>query len=464
MKSRWWRSFQARSVVASLAASLLVWGGFSLWTWYEAGNERSRRYDAELKTSAEMVIRAFPKVLVTQGEPTIFDATGTAGVWASTTEFNYQVWTSDRRLVSRAASTPAQALNPAFTPGLSNATIDGTMWRVYTASDTSGAIQVQTGMNIAQRRELAMFAVTDQLTGLLLLLIPLTLHLLAAGAWTARPLARLRDAVARRSHDDDSPLPEADLPSEVVPLVKAFNDVLLRATQAREAQQRFVGDAAHELRTPLAALRVQAQVAQRLRDEPTRQQALQRLVEGIDRMTRVAEQLLDLARMDSLRGDDAALQPDSVDIREVASHTVRGCLVLAERRRVQLHVRPAAADPPLQVQGDAELLGIALRNVIDNALRYTPEGGRVQIESARVGQTVQLSVTDSGPGLDAQQREQALAPFVRLTPRGDEVGSGLGLSIVQRVCTLQNVVFELLPAPVGAGLQARFTLNLALAP
>jgi signal transduction histidine kinase len=274
----------------------------------------------------------------------------------------------------------------------------------------------------------------------------------------------LRDAVARRSHDYDSPLPEADLPSEVVPLVKAFNDVLLRATQAREAQQRFIGDAAHELRTPLAALRVQAQVAQRLRDEPTRQQALQRLVEGIDRMTRVAEQLLDLARMDSLRGDDAALQPGSVDIREVASHTARGCLVLAERRRVQLDVRPSAADPPLQVHGDAELLGIALRNVIDNALRYTPAGGRVQIESARVGQTVQLSVTDSGPGLDAQQREQALAPFVRLTPRGDEVGSGLGLSIVQRVCTLQNVVFELLPAPVGAGLQARFTLNLALAP
>jgi signal transduction histidine kinase len=463
VKSSWWRSFQARSVVASLAASLLVWGGFSLWTWYEAGNERSRRYDAELKTSAEMVIRAFPKALVAQGELTVFDASGPAGVWASTTEFNYQVWTADRRLVSRAASTPAQALNPSFAPGLSNTTIDGNMWRVYTASDTSGAIQAQTGVNMAQRRELAMFAVTDQLTGLLLLLIPLTLHLLAAGAWTARPLARLRDAVARRSHDDDSPLPETDLPSEVVPLVKAFNDVLLRATQAREAQQRFVGDAAHELRTPLAALRVQAQVAQRLRDEPQRTQALERLVEGIDRMTRVAEQLLDLARMDSLRGDEVALQPGSVDIREVASHTARGCLVLAERRRVQLDVRPAGADP-LRAQGDAELLGIALRNVIDNALRYTPEGGRVKIESAQVGQKVQLSVTDSGPGLDAQQREQALAPFVRLTPRGDEVGSGLGLSIVQRVCALQNVVFELLPAPAGAGLQARFTLDLALAP
>lgn len=464
MKSSWWRSFQARSVVASLVVSLSVWGGFSLWTWYEAGNERSRRYDAELKASAETVIRAFPKALVTNGEPTTFDVTGTSGVWASTTEFNYQVWTSDRRLVSRAASTPAQALNPNFAPGFSNATIDGNMWRAYTASDSSGAIQVQTGMNMMQRRELAMFEMTEGLTGLLLLLVPLTLGLLAAGAWTARPLRRLRDAVARRSHDDDSPLPEAGLPSEAVLLVKAFNEVLLRSTQAREAQQRFVGDAAHELRTPLAALRVQAQVALRLLDEPQRKQALARLVEGIDRTTRVAEQLLDLARMDSLRGDEVALQPGSVDIGEVASHTARGCLVLAERRRVQLDVRHAAAGPPLRAQGNAELLGIALRNVIDNALRYTPEGGCVQIESTRVGQKVQLSVTDSGPGLDVQQRAQALAPFVRLASDDGEAGSGLGLSIVQRVCALQNIVFELLPAPSGTGLQARFTLTLALAP
>jgi signal transduction histidine kinase len=460
VKSGWWHSFQARSVAASLAASLLVWGGFAMWTWSEAGNERSRRYDAELKASAATVIRAFPKALVTDGEPTVFDVTGPPDVWASTTEFNYQVWTAERRLVSRAASTPAQALNPTFASGFSDATIDGNMWRVYTASDSSGAIQVQTGMNIAQRRALAMFEVSEGSAGLLLLLTVTTLHLLAAGAWTARPLARLRDAVARRSHDDDSPLPEAGLPSEAVPLVKAFNEVLLRATQAREAQRRFVGDAAHELRTPLAALRVQAQVALRLSDESQRNQALARLVEGIDRTTRVAEQLLDLARMDSLRGDAAALQPGSVDIEEVASHTARGCVALAERRRVQLDVRPTAAGAPLRARGDAELLGIALRNVIDNALRYTPEGGRVLIESARIGQTVQLSVTDSGPGLDAQQREQALVPFARLAPRGDEVGSGLGLSIVQRVCALQDVVFELLPAPAGAGLQARFTLAL----
>jgi signal transduction histidine kinase len=463
VKSSWWRSFQARSVVASLVVSLLVWSGFSLWTMYEAGNERSRRYDGELQISAETVIRAFPKALVTHGETTVFDVAGPPGLWASTNDFNYQVWTADRRLVSRAASTPAQALNPTFAPGFSNATIDGGMWRVYTVSDSTGAIQVQTGMNMMQRRELAMFAMTEGLAGLLLLLVPLMLGLLAAAAWTARPLRRWRNTVAARSHDDDSPLPEAGLPSEAVLLVKAFNEVLQRSTQAREAQQRFVGDAAHELRTPLAALRVQAQVALRLRDEAQRQQALARLVEGIDRTTRVAEQLLDLARMDSLRGNEPALQPGSIDVEEVASHTARGCLALADRRRVQLDVRTVAAGPPLRAQGNAELLGIALRNVIDNALRYTPEGGRVQIESARVGQQVQINVTDSGPGLDAQQREQALVPFVRLQPRGDEAGSGLGLSIVQRVCALQNVVFELLPAPAGAGLQARFTLIPALA-
>ena len=455
----WRRSFQARSIIASVAVCLLVWAGWSLWTLWEAGKERSHLFDAELKLNARIVVQAFPRAFLGQPSPTVFelrpeDAAASA---EGDYEFNYQVWTHDRRLVSRAATTPEQALNPDFSPGFNSTQINGRTWRVFTLSDANGDIQVQVGDRLDQRKAMVALGAQESFFALLWLIGALTLGLLAAGWWAARPLRRLRDSVSQRVPGNDAPLPDHDLPSEAVPLVRVFNKLLQRSGDARAAQRRFVADAAHELRTPLAVLRVQAQVALRTRDETQRNAALARLVQGIDRSTRVAEQLLDLARLDELQADDPALRSAPVDVDALVSRAIDSNRSLAERRQVRVQAQVNAD----AVKGDAGLLGVALRNVLDNALRYSPAGSSVQVQAAQRGDAVYLSVTDSGPGLSAQQRQQAMEPFVRLAQddqTSDEAGSGLGLSIVQRICALQNTRFELLGRSSGQGVEARFTL------
>ena len=368
-------------------------------------------------------------------------------------EFNFQVWTRDRRLVGRSTTTPSEPLNPDFDTGFSTNRIQGMGWRVYSLSDASGEVQVQVAWSVEQAQAGVAQEARAALFDLLWLLPVLALCLLAVGMWTARPLRHLRDSVVRRGLDDHTALSATGLPSEAVPLVNAFNEMLRRAAQAREAQRRFIGDAAHELRTPLAALRVQAQVAMRTRNVAQRDAALARLVEGIDRTSRVTEQLLDLARMDNLQAEALPAREEPVNLALLVASTVDGSRGLAERRRIQVHTQVE----PVSVNGDSELLGIALRNVLDNALRYSPPDGGVDVVVTQQATAVRLSVIDGGCGLSAEERRHALQAFVRLG-NGDEYGSGLGLSIVQRVSKLLNIGFELLDAPSGRGLEARFTL------
>ncbi len=451
----WLRSFQARSVATTLVTCLVVWSGYSLWAWWDASQERSRRYDDELRLNAEVILRAFPRVLVVHPEPTNFELPKEGVDLKAAYEFNYQVWTRDQRLVSRASTTPGEPLNPRFDPGFSTARMQGVVWRVYSLNDANGEIQVQVGSSVEQRQVAAMLEAKEGLFGLLWLLLLLTPCLLAVGMWTAQPLRRLRNSVAQRRPDDHTALSATGLPSEAVPLVNTFNDMLQRAAQAREAQQRFIGDAAHELRTPLAVLRVQAQVAMRTRDAVQRDAALTRLIDGIDRTSRVAEQLLELARMDSLQSDAMSARDEPVNLAVLVARTVDGSRSLAQRRRIQVRTQVE----PLCVNSDSELLGIALRNVLDNALRYSPQDAGIDVVVSRQADKVHLSVIDNGPGLSLEQRQHAMQAFVRLSA-SDEYGSGLGLSIVQRVSALLGMGFELLDAPSGRGLEGRFTLML----
>jgi two-component system, OmpR family, sensor histidine kinase QseC len=450
----WLRSFQARSVATTLVTCLLLWGGYSLWAWAEASHERSRRFDDDLRQSAQMLLGAFPAALLARAEPTNFAMANDGVKLDAANEFNFQVWTRDRRLVGRSTTTPSEPLNPGFDTGFSTNRIQGMGWRVYSLNDASGEVQVQLGVSVEQAQDGVAQQARAALVDLLWLLPVLALCLLAVGMWTARPLRHLRDSVARRGLDDHTALSAAGLPSEAVPLVNAFNEMMQRAAQAREAQRRFVGDAAHELRTPLAALRVQAQVAMRTRNVAQRDAALARLVEGIDRTSRVTEQLLDLARMDSLQAEALPARDEPVNLAMLVARTVDGSRSLAERRHIEVRTQVE----PLSVNSDSELLGIALRNVLDNALRYSPPDAGVDVVVTRQAGAVHLSVIDSGPGLSAEQRQDALQAFVRLGT-GDEYGSGLGLSIVQRVSALLGIGFELLDAPSGRGLEARFTLT-----
>jgi two-component system sensor histidine kinase QseC len=360
------------------------------------------------------------------------------------------VWTRDGRLLSRTQTTPAEPINPTFEPGFHSHQVAGRVWRTYTLYDESGDIQVQMGEHVEQRMGIAKMDSLSRLLNLSWLLLLLSASLIAVLLWSSRPLARLQQQIEVRKLTDASALDSRGLPLEVQPLVLAFNALLERAETARTAQRRFVADAAHELRTPLAALRLQTQVAMRAVEPAEQQAALARLLQGIDRSTRLVEQLLDVARFDAPTSAQAL---QDVNVMELCQRLTESCAALAVRRRVSLHL-----DTELQqVRAAPGLLEVAMRNLLDNALRYSPEGSTVTLGTQLLEGRACFYVSDQGPGLDAAQQELALRPFVRLGD-GLEMGSGLGLSIVHRVVALMGAELRLEHRPPAVGLKAMLLL------
>jgi two-component system OmpR family sensor kinase len=253
----------------------------------------------------------------------------------------------------------------------------------------------------------------------------------------------VRRQVATRQADDLSPLNEADLPEEVRPLVHELNLLFVRLRQAFEAQKHFVADAAHELRSPLAALKLQVQGLQRAADDATRELAVARLAAGIDRATRLVEQMLALARHEASAA--AGAQPEAVSLPEVARLAISDTVAAAQSRDIDIGI--ARADPAT-VQGQPEALRMLLRNLIDNAVKYTPAGGRVDVGVAAGAGGIELSVDDSGPGLPDSERERVLDRFYRAGD-GHVPGSGLGLSIVKSIADLHGAAVTLERSPLG---------------
>ena len=280
---------------------------------------------------------------------------------------------------------------------------------------------------------------------------------LAVAIWLAvgvglAPLGRFAGEVEQRAPDNLAPLALARVPREVLPLQQALNALFARLRQSRELERRFTADAAHELRTPLAAIRTQAEVALNADDGAQARRALANVVGGAERATRLVEQLLTLARLDP---QTALERPQPIGLRALARDAVAAQAPSAARRNIDLGLLPG---DERTVHGDPLLLAVLLRNLVDNAVRYTPPGGRVDLaveeaHAARGGYPL-LRVTDSGPGIAPAAREQAFERFHR-GPDHREEGSGLGLSIVRRIAELHRATLTLDDGPGGRGLTVR---------
>lgn len=307
--------------------------------------------------------------------------------------------------------------------------------------EEGGAVSVQ-----RLDKELAEHLIETLLTPLLF-----GLPLLAAWIWFATrrglaPLDAIAAEVGQRAPERLEPLMPAAAPREIRPLLGALNDLLSRVEQALDNERRFTADAAHELRTPLAALSAQAQVAQRARDAAEREQALAQIVAGSRRAGHLVDQLLTLARLDP--ATPPALTPVRLDALAAEVCADHGAAALDKDIALELD-----APQEVVVAGNADLLRILLRNLLDNALRYTPPGGRVEVGIAPGA----LRVDDSGPGIPAGERANVLQRFYRLA--GQEIaGSGLGLSIVARIAELHGARLALADGcgTPGLGVRLRF--------
>lgn len=357
-------------------------------------------------------------------------------------DFAVQIWDASGESVYLSPNYPS--LPERATLGFSNVRDESGAWRIYATQWGTRTIQVAQPQEV--RQEMAFGSALRTLLPLVVLvpILGLVIWLTVGGA--LRPLERVAGAVERRSADALEPLEARGLPSEVAPLVAALNRLLRRLGESISAQRAFIGDAAHELRTPLAALRLQAQVLARTQDERERREQGEELVAGADRATHLVEQLLELARSDP---GAAARAFVPVRLDELARDVVGQMAGAALGKGVDLGIAAESAT----VHGDPHGLRILLRNLVDNAVRYTPPGGRVDVATALEDGRATLAVVDAGPGIPPAERARVFDRFYRL-PGTVGTGSGLGLAIAQRIAEIHGARIDLDSGDAGIGLKA----------
>lgn len=375
--------------------------------------------------------------------------------WNEADRVYYRIALEDGRVVSGEAQLPAppKALRPGHAQFY-----DGThagspvrvaaLWTTLSGLPGQPRLVIQVAETLDARQDIA-----RQI--LLATLLPESLlALLAAGAlWVGvshglAPLARLREEIARRSDQDLSPIPEQRAPAEVRPLAHAVNALLSRLEVALTAQRRFVANAAHQLRTPLAGIRTQAEIALRQSDPEELAHTLAQLRSGTERTTHLLNQLLSLARLEP--GDARAHPQVEMDLSEAARATTALWVPQALRRGIDLGFEGAGVD--LTVAGDRLLLEELLGNLIENALVHGPGTTRVTVAAAALGGAPVLSVEDDGPGVPPGERSRLFERFERGRTSGQVRGSGLGLAIVREIATLHAARVSM-----GQGAQGRGT-------
>ncbi|WP_257214506.1 ATP-binding protein [Variovorax sp. 54] len=433
---RWTGSLRARLLVFLLAAIVLAAGAQALVAYRTVLKEADDIFDYHMQQMALSLRAGLPPSA----------AVGGLGGAEQNFEFVVQVWTVDGVRIFESAE--EAALPQLAVLGFADVRARGTTYRVF-SMQTRGLV-IQVAQDMAARRNMAGSLALRTIVPVALMAPLLMLVVWWVVSLSLAPVARVRRQVASRQADDLSPVSEENLPEEVRPLVQELNLLFGRVRHAFDAQKHFVADAAHELRSPLAALKLQVQGLQRAPDDAARTLAVSRLSAGIDRATRLVEQMLALARHEASMA--AGAKPETVDLAEVARLAISDAVAAAQARRIDIGV--AQADAGATVSGQPEALRMLLRNLIDNAVKYTPEEGRVDVGIVKRADAVELRVDDSGPGLPEAERARVLDRFYR-SGEPQAPGSGLGLAIVKSIADLHGATVALEKSESLGGLCVR---------
>jgi len=440
------KSLQARLLVWVLGLVTLVWLGAAALTWVDARHELDELLDGHLAQAAALLV-------VQQSRADGDDDDGVADApslhkYAPTVAF--QVF-HEGQLTMRSAN--AQMM-PMSDTGAGFSTIrlsDGANWRVFATHGAEYDVQVYVGEQIASRSTI-LWAVLRSV----LLPLAFALPILALVLWWAvrqglAPLRHLSQVLVQRQPQALEPVVLTDMPSEMVPMVQALNGLLLRIEHMVASERRFTADAAHELRTPIAAIRAQAQVARGAgADTAQRDHALQATLAGCDRATRLVEQLLTLARLEATSGEPTHQAPQSPRV-DLAQLTRRVAAELAPSALGRHQALELEADAACWVAGNDMLLGVMVRNLIDNAIRYSPDGAMIRVVVAGQAEQSVLRVEDSGPAMTAPEMARLGERFYRVLGNA-QPGSGLGWSIVRRIAAVSGGQVEVSRSRLLGGL------------
>ena len=428
-------SLRTRLLVIAALASLttLLAGGAAMY--WAAQREDARLLDSRLEDLARTVL-SFAEHEITEilGEGrTELMHTETAATLGS--RYRYQIWTRHGNMLLHSyKASPSVPMMPLRHLGFGTVAIDGDDFRVFAMEGNGGEMVIQVG-ECLDERESAIGIVSLYFIGFLLLPFGIVF---AITWWLLRRSLRSIDASAaqlsRRSPIDLTPVVAENPPVELKPMISSINALFERINKTLSLERGFTAVAAHELRTPLAGLRAHAQIAATARSPEELAESLAAVMVGVDRAAHLLDQLLDLARMESVVGDLGSL---------------------ASRRGLRIE------SDFMEERIVAMELGmlLLLRNLLGNAIRYTPTGGRVNVSTRREGAAITLTVDDSGPGIPLESRERVFERFDRLGAIGDE-GVGLGMSIVQSVVVAHQAMIRLLESPLGGlRVQVHFPLN-----
>jgi len=356
--------------------------------------------------------------------------------------YAYQIWSKDGQLFLMSHNAPAKPFAPLDHVGLLDNDIDGRPHCVYALRSADGGMVIQVAEDESKRD--AFFLSVN--SWLLLFLILSTLILWAFNRWMFGHATRALDQSAQqlvdRSANDLRPINADDPPRELVPLLQSINTLFSRFGQTLDSERHFTSAAAHELRTPLAAVRIQAQVAERARSKQEAREALRTLGTCVERASRMIDQLLTLARVESMSPDRSAFAPVRVDL--LARLVVSDLSHMLGAAEVEIDLRLA----PATIDAIESAVSSLIRNLLDNAIRYAPHGGHIAISTAVVDGKVFLTVDDSGPGIPPSERERVFERFYRLAGTNMD-GCGVGLSIVQCVVEVHRGRVELASSDLG---------------
>jgi signal transduction histidine kinase len=421
-----------KSIRARLSIALIILVAFvsllaAMVTYRRVLNETSTLFDYQLRQMALSLrsqISLAPRVEV---PPDQGDA-----------DFVIQIWDlfGARVYLSR----PGLPLINQIVLGYANLSLQGQAWRAYGLQTADGVIQIAQPIQVRERlaRAAALRVVVP-----LILLLPV---MIAFVAWIVRrgllPLRDVTAEVQRRDERSLAPLATENLPQEIEPLAAELNRLLARLHEAFAVQRAFIADAAHELRSPLTALRLQLQLLDRAPDDAARQVARDSLGAAVERAIHLVEQLLTLARSDP---GEAAGDFEPFDLVAAAAQALTDTHALAVARHIDLSLEH---DGDVPVRGDREALRTLARNLVDNAVRYTPPGGSVRVRCRVAAEAAVLEVIDTGPGIAAADRARVFDRFYRRAS-ANETGTGLGLAIVKAIAARHGAEVVLDDAPSG---------------
>lgn len=426
------RSIRTRLLAWLLSGVVLV-GAAGGWVVYRnALAEADAFFDYHLRQTA----------LILRDEPVEYSLAPPLRANDAAYDFVVQVWTLDgvRIYLSR----PHSELPEMTTLGFSTVSTMEGRWRVYGTQAMTKVIQVAQPMHVREQQAVDLALKALRPFALLLPVLALLIWLSVGNA--LKPLQRLTTLVKARHADALDPLPGERLPEEVRPLVGALNDLLGRLGAALDRERAFMADAAHELRTPLTALHLQMGALARAANEAERNDAMGNLSAGMQRAIRLVEQMLSFARQETRIEPKRVRVPLADVVREVVAEWVP----LADAKHIDLGISNSQS---AQVLGDPDALRTLTRNLVDNAVRYTPEGGRVDVfvESVAAAGDIVLKVIDNGPGIPPEERSRVLDRFYR-RPGTTPPGSGLGMAIVKAIADAHSATLVLESGPDRRGL------------